>query len=99
MGVGVGEDCHSATAGPRTSHNILTCDVGPVTAMVAKLDESVGRVVAALQNRYMLDNTIIVFMSDNGAASKDVDTARVNFYPNWGSNFPLRGVGFTNIYL
>lgn len=60
--------------------------------MVSKLDESVGRVVAALQNRYMLDNTIIVFMSDNGAPSKDVTSANVNFYPNWGSNFPLRGV-------
>uniref|UniRef100_A0A1B6GFH0 Sulfatase N-terminal domain-containing protein n=1 Tax=Cuerna arida TaxID=1464854 RepID=A0A1B6GFH0_9HEMI len=59
--------------------------------MVSKLDESVGRVVAALQTRYMLDNTIIVFMSDNGAPSKDTTSSTFNFYPNWGSNFPLRG--------
>ncbi|XP_054267783.1 arylsulfatase B-like isoform X1 [Macrosteles quadrilineatus] len=61
-------------------------------AMVAKLDESVGRVVAALQTRYMLDNTIIVFTSDNGAPSKDfISDSTVNFYPNWGSNYPLKG--------
>ena len=36
-------------------------------AMMSKLDESVGRVVSALNGRGMLKNSIIVFMSDNGA--------------------------------
>lgn len=67
-----------------------------VAAMVAKLDESVGRVVSALQSRYMLDNTIIVFTSDNGAPSKDYSSS-MPFYPNWGSNFPLKGVNITNL--
>ena len=55
--------------------------------MVSKLDESVGRVVQALQTRHMLEKSIIVFLSDNGAPTK-------GRYPNWGSNWPLKGVSF-----
>lgn len=36
-------------------------------AMVSKLDEGVGRVVKALDDYDMLDNSIILFLSDNGA--------------------------------
>ncbi|KAJ1529683.1 hypothetical protein ONE63_006438 [Megalurothrips usitatus] len=55
-------------------------------AMVSKLDESVGSVVAALQARGMLESSIILFMSDNGAPTIG------NPYPNWGSNAPHRGL-------
>lgn len=53
--------------------------------MVKALDESVERVVKALSDANMLDNSIIVFMSDNGAPS-------IGFLENSGSNYPLRGV-------
>ncbi|XP_046995298.1 arylsulfatase B-like [Schistocerca americana] len=56
--------------------------------VVSKLDESVGRVVAALQQRGMLENSIIVFTPDNGAPSTG-GTA------NWGSNYPFRGLKAT----
>jgi arylsulfatase A-like enzyme len=59
--------------------------------MAWKLDESVGRVVGALQTKGMLENSIIVFISDNGAPSIDVVG-----YQNWGSNYPLRGVSVTH---
>jgi arylsulfatase A-like enzyme len=59
-----------------------------VSAMIWKLDESVGRVVKALQISGMLENSMIVFVSDNGAPSVDAVG-----YQNWGSNYPLRGVG------
>lgn len=53
--------------------------------MVSKLDHSVGDVVDALNYKNMLENTIIIFLSDNGAPLGPS-------FPNWGSNLPFRGV-------
>nr|CAD7266796.1 unnamed protein product [Timema shepardi] len=50
-----------------------------------KLDESVGKVVAALQNRGLLQNSIVVFTTDNGGPA-------AGFNINAASNWPLRGV-------
>lgn len=36
-------------------------------AMVSKLDNGVGKVIKALEKNHMLENTIILFMSDNGS--------------------------------
>jgi arylsulfatase len=40
-------------------------------AMVENLDQHIGRLVKFLKESKQLDNTIIVFMSDNGAAAED----------------------------
>lgn len=56
--------------------------------IVNRLDTSVGTVVKALADNGMLNNSIVVFMSDNGAQS-------VGFFQNFGSNWPLRGLKFT----
>lgn len=53
--------------------------------MVSKLDESVGKLVQALQKRDMLRNSIIVFTTDNGGPAAGFDG-------NFASNWPLRGV-------
>ena len=53
--------------------------------MVDALDESVGEVMAALQEKKMLDNTIVIFTTDNGGAVNNYDLSA-------GSNWPLRGV-------
>jgi len=53
--------------------------------VVATLDKSVGRVIEALKKKDMLKNSIITFMSDNGAQSE-------GDMINYGSNYPLRGV-------
>jgi arylsulfatase A-like enzyme len=37
--------------------------------MITALDDQVGRIVAALKEKKMLDNTIIVFSADNGGAT------------------------------
>lgn len=54
-------------------------------AMVTKLDESVGTVIQALASKGMLQNTVVAFISDNGAPS-------IGHFRNWGSNYPLRGI-------
>ena len=49
-------------------------------AMISVMDRGVGEVVSALKQYRLLDNTLIVFSSDNGAA-----------VGGSGSNYPLRG--------
>ncbi len=51
-------------------------------AMIAALDWIVGETVAALNDAGMLDNTVIVYASDNGGQSKS----------GGASNWPLRGM-------
>ncbi len=43
-------------------------------AMVDRLDQNVGRVIDALRVSGELDNTVIVFLADNGAEALDVET-------------------------
>lgn len=54
-------------------------------AMLSALDQSVGAVVDALKKRSMLENTVIVFSTDNGGPAQ-------GFNDNSASNYPLRGV-------
>lgn len=54
-------------------------------AMMSYLDDSIGKVVQALQDKGLLENSVIVFVSDNGAPVLDT-------FANSGSNYPLRGV-------
>ena len=50
------------------------------------MDDSVGRTIKALEKNNMLRNSIVVFMSDNGAPTVGAE------YENTGSNYPFRGV-------
>lgn len=54
-------------------------------AMVSRLDRSVGRVVQALEKNKMLDDTVILFLADNGAPIHGP-------LSNSGSNYPFKGV-------
>lgn len=52
------------------------------------MDDSVGDIMESLSDKQMLNNTIIVFVSDNGGIYKGRST-------NYASNWPLRGTKFS----
>ncbi|XP_075971685.1 arylsulfatase B-like [Anticarsia gemmatalis] len=56
--------------------------------IVTHIDRSVGKVVRALAEKQILDDTIIIFASDNGAPT-------VGELRNWGVNLPFRGKKYT----
>jgi len=64
-------------------------------AMITAMDDEIGNVVAALEKRGMRDNTLIVFMSDNGgnrtamlSGDVDVSTLKSGFVSS-GEHMPV----------
>ncbi|XP_025082392.1 arylsulfatase B-like isoform X1 [Pomacea canaliculata] len=57
-------------------------------AMVSALDDAVGEVYNTLEANNMLNNSIIIFTTDNGGPANGFDN-------NAANNFPLRGVKTT----
>lgn len=53
--------------------------------MISRLDKSVGKTIKALDDKKILQNTIVLLYSDNGAPT-------VGIHANGGSNYPFRGV-------
>jgi arylsulfatase len=65
-------------------------------AMVDRLDQNIGRLIKKLEEQGKLDNTLILFLSDNGACATDpkIDNAdpdapmgSVASYPSYGQNW------------
>ncbi len=57
--------------------------------MLSAFDESVGKIIAALHQKKILQNSVVLLLSDNGGATQNSP------YVNTGSNWPLRGVPFS----
>ena len=55
-----------------------------VCAMAAHMDDGLGNVTAALKANGLYDDTVMVFVSDNGGPEH-------NNEGTWSSNYPLRG--------
>jgi hypothetical protein len=47
-------------------------------AMIDRMDQNIGRLIAALKANKQYDNTLIVFMSDNGGCAENVDGRNFN---------------------
>lgn len=60
-------------------------------AMVSRMDKGIGKVVAALNEKDMLSNSVILFFCDNGAPI-------VGEHSNEGSNYPFRGVIYIHTF-
>ena len=58
-------------------------------AMVSVLDESIGEIFSALKTANILNETIIIFTTDNGGAVGNTDGKGID--DSIGSNWPLRG--------
>lgn len=58
-------------------------------AMIDRLDQNIGKILSMLENKGKLDNTLIVFTSDNGGSSEVVNlsggTGEIGALTNWKS--------------
>lgn len=70
-------------------------------AMVDRLDQNVGRVIETLRASGELDNTVIVFLADNGAEALDVETtgAQMLAAPLKGADNSFANRGTASSYL
>src|SRR3546814_17623596 len=41
-------------------------------AQIDRMDQGIGRILAALEETGQLDNTLVIFLSDNGACAEDI---------------------------
>lgn len=63
-------------------------------ASITHMDDAIGRVIASLEKTKQLENTLIVFTSDNGGFEKyqsKTDYEGKYAHPRLGDNTPLRG--------
>ena len=54
-----------------------------ISAMVSAMDDAIGNVTATLHERGLLNNSVIIFSTDNGGPAGGFDM-------NYASNYPLR---------
>lgn len=64
---------------PKTGRKLVSSETNPkYAAMIESMDTAVGRVVAKLKEIGEYDNTLFLFLSDNGPTTDDVPCAPLN---------------------
>ena len=68
-------------------------------AMITRMDQEIGRVVALLRAMNQLDNTVILFLSDNGASAEQIirgDGHSASAAPGSGESYLCLGPGWAS---
>ncbi len=65
-------------------------------AQVDAMDQSVGRVLDALRRTGMEDNTLVLFLSDNGGCAEEVDRGKPGVPPGPADSFMSYGLPWAN---
>lgn len=73
--------------GRLTNHSIDSMNREKVGAMTLYMDTILGRIVGAMKQRSMWEDTLLIFLADNGGAL---------YEPGSGNNHPLRGGKFSD---
>ena len=65
-------------------------------AQVDRMDQGVGRVLAALEQQGILENTIVLFLSDNGGCHEEIDRGVAGVPAGGADSFASYGLPWAN---
>ncbi|MDO8539389.1 MAG: arylsulfatase [Opitutaceae bacterium] len=66
-------------------------------AMIAVMDENIGRVLTALETRGVADNTLVFFLSDNGATEENPNRGKPGAALGSRDSYHGYGLGWANV--
>ncbi len=66
-------------------------------AQIEIMDEGIGRVLKALRQRGVLDDTIVLFLSDNGGSAEPIDRGDPDMLPGRPGSFLSYGLPWANV--
>ena len=64
-------DAAAVDARPKHKQCLLRC-MEVYAAQIDRMDQGIGRILAALERTGQLDNTLVIFLADNGACAEDI---------------------------
>jgi arylsulfatase A-like enzyme len=62
----LGPDAFPKTGQPWAGKKLNTDDIGRAYAMIENIDDNFGRLLKALEDKKLADNTVVIFLTDNG---------------------------------
>ncbi|MHC4442633.1 MAG: arylsulfatase [Planctomycetota bacterium] len=65
-------------------------------AQIDRMDQGIGKIVTKLVELGEFDNTLIMFLADNGGCAERLDRGKVGFLPGHRDSFTSYGIGWAN---